>query len=116
MASTIVGSCGANGRAFFVARRPRAVPIHDYHGREMLQVYLMIALGAALGAAVRYWLAGWIAAHTSAGFPWGTLIINVSGSLLIGLILTALGQRFIADPATRLLLVTGFLGAYTTFS
>src|SRR5215213_722227 len=81
-----------------------------------MQSYILIAVGAALGAGARYWVANRVAALLGPGFPWGTLLINVSGSLLIGLALTLLGQRMVADPAYRLLLVTGFLGAYTTFS
>lgn len=77
---------------------------------------LVIALGAAAGANTRYWLSNWFVARFGPAFPWGTLFINVSGGLVIGLVLTVLGQRLVADPAYRLLLVTGFLGAYTTFS
>jgi CrcB protein len=78
--------------------------------------FLLISIGAALGANARYWLANWFAERCSAEYPWGTLFINVTGSLLIGLLVTLLGHRLLADPAYRLLLVTGFLGAYTTFS
>jgi CrcB protein len=77
---------------------------------------LVIALGAAAGANARYWLSNWFVARFGPAFPWGTLFINVSGGLVIGLVLTVLGQRLVADPTYRLLLVTGFLGAYTTFS
>ena len=77
---------------------------------------LIIAIGAALGGNARYWLTNLFVARFGPTFPWGTLFINVSGSLLIGFVLTVLGQRLIADPTYRLLLVTGFLGAYTTFS
>jgi CrcB protein len=61
-------------------------------------------------------MANWFAERWGAGYPWGTLFINVTGSLLIGLLVTFFGQRLLADPAYRLLLITGFLGAYTTFS
>lgn len=81
-----------------------------------MQEMLLITLGAALGANTRYWLSNWFAARFGPAFPWGTLVINLSGSLLIGLTLTLLSQRLVADPAYRLVLVTGFLGAYTTFS
>lgn len=77
---------------------------------------LVIALGAAVGANARYWLSNWFVARFGPAFPWGTLFINVSGGLVIGLVLTVLGQRVVTDPTYRLLLVTGFLGAYTTFS
>src|SRR4051794_8104839 len=78
--------------------------------------FLLIALGAACGANARYWVSNWFAGRFGPEFPWGTLVINVSGGLVIGLLLTLLSQRLVADPGYRLLLVTGFLGAYTTFS
>ncbi len=77
---------------------------------------LLLSIGAVLGANARYWLANGFATRWGAAFPWGTLFINVTGGLLIGLILTLLSERLLAAPAYRLLLVTGFLGAYTTFS
>lgn len=81
-----------------------------------MREFLIIALGAALGANARYWLSTWFAGRFGPAFPWGTLFINVSGGLLIGLVLTVLNQRLVSDPTARLLLATGFLGAYTTFS
>jgi CrcB protein len=57
-----------------------------------------------------------VAQRLGAGFPYGTLVINVTGSLAIGVLLTLLTERLAADPAWRLLLVVGFLGGYTTFS
>ena len=78
--------------------------------------YLWVGLGGFVGANTRYGLTGFVARRLGSGFPFGTLLINVSGSLLIGLILTLLVERFVADPAWRLLLVVGFLGGYTTFS
>jgi CrcB protein len=77
---------------------------------------LIIALGAACGANARYWLTTWFVDRFGPAFPWGTLVINVTGSLLIGAIMAALAARAVTDPTLRLLLVTGFLGAYTTFS
>lgn len=81
-----------------------------------MREFIIIAIGAALGANARYWLSNWFVGRVGPEFPWGTLFINVSGGLLIGLVLTVLNQRLVSDPAARLLLVTGFLGAYTTFS
>ncbi|MGI8587549.1 MAG: fluoride efflux transporter CrcB [Chloroflexia bacterium] len=81
-----------------------------------MREFLVISVGAALGANARYGLTNWFVGRFGSAFPWGTLFINVSGSLAIGLVLTLLGQRLIGDPAYRLLLVTGFLDAYTTFS
>jgi CrcB protein len=77
--------------------------------------YLWVALGGAAGAAARYGVAQWTVQRWGWTFPWGTLTVNLMGSLAIGLLMTVLLGRN-ADPAFRLLLVTGFLGGYTTFS
>jgi len=77
--------------------------------------YLWVALGGATGAAARFAVAQWMGARWGWTFPWGTCAVNVTGSLAIGLVMTLLFARG-ADPAYRLLLVTGFLGGYTTFS
>jgi fluoride exporter len=77
--------------------------------------YLWVALGGAAGASARFGVAQWAGARWGWMFPWGTFAVNVSGSLVIGLVMALLIARD-ADPAYRLLLVTGFLGGYTTFS
>ena len=64
----------------------------------------------------RYILGVWIIQRAGLAFPYHTLVINLTGSFLIGLILVLLTDRVMADPAWRLLLVVGFLGGYTTFS
>ena len=76
---------------------------------------LWIGLGGFAGALARYWLSGWIAAHAGVVFPFGTFVINLSGSFALGLLL-ALFEQQAGSPAARLALGTGFLGAYTTFS
>ncbi|MFA5354917.1 MAG: fluoride efflux transporter CrcB [Thermodesulfovibrionales bacterium] len=78
--------------------------------------YLIIGIGGFLGAIARYLLGFWIGERWGRELPWGTFFINVSGSFLIGLIMTLLTERFMANPQWRLFLVVGFLGAYTTFS
>ncbi|MCC7361417.1 MAG: fluoride efflux transporter CrcB [Anaerolineales bacterium] len=78
--------------------------------------YLLIALGGGLGACARYWLSGWAAQKFGPDFPYGTLLINVSGSFVLGLFLTAAAGRLHLDPRWRLPVAVGFLGAYTTFS
>lgn len=80
------------------------------------QKILWIGLGGFLGANARYWLGGWVTARLGTAFPWGTFVINVSGSLLLGLLMGALLERWVAPPQVRLLCAIGFLGAYTTFS
>ncbi len=78
--------------------------------------YLIIGVGGFIGAIARYILAVWIGERWGRSFPLGTFIINVSGSFLIGLLMTLFAERFMINPQWRLLLVVGFLGAYTTFS
>ena len=80
--------------------------------------YLWVGLGGALGAMLRYWLSGVVATAWGETFPWGTLIINVSGALLIGIFggLARDSTSILAQPDVWLLAVTGFLGCYTTVS
>jgi CrcB protein len=78
--------------------------------------YLAIAVGAVLGANARYVVGGYVTQQLGAEFPYGTLIINVTGSVVIGFLLTLASQRLALDPLWRLFFATGFLGSYTTFS
>src|SRR5579859_415069 len=78
--------------------------------------YLVIGIGGFLGATARFLVAGWVAARLGTTFPYGTLLINVTGSFVIGLFLTIVAERVVAPTNLRLFFVTGFLGAYTTFS
>lgn len=77
--------------------------------------YLAISIGAVLGANVRFVLGGWALDRLGPEFPFGTLIINVSGSLVIGLAYAFI-ERYGAPDWFRPLTAVGFLGAYTTFS
>lgn len=75
-----------------------------------------IGLGAVLGANARYFVSLWLAAKLGAEFPYGTLAVNVSGSLLLGF-LVAVGSHYLAlSPQLRLMMTVGFLGSFTTFS
>ena len=78
--------------------------------------YLWIALGAVVGASARYFISAYIARVFSSGFPYGTLIINLSGSLLLGFFLVWTTERVLVDARWRLLIAIGFCGSYTTFS
>jgi CrcB protein len=78
--------------------------------------YFIIGAGGFVGAITRYILAVWIGQRWGRSFPLGTFVINVTGSFLIGLLMTLMAERFTENPQWRLLLVVGFLGAYTTFS
>jgi CrcB protein len=78
--------------------------------------YLMVLVGGGVGALARYVLGAEIAARVGERFPLGTLVINVTGSFLIGLLMTLFTERLQPHPNWRLLLVVGVLGGYTTFS
>lgn len=86
------------------------------YGRQGMLNILAIALGAAVGANLRYGISNWAAQRWGTAFPYGTLLINVLGSFLIGLLLVLATTRLALSNPTRLLLVTGLLGGFTTFS
>ena len=79
---------------------------------------LVVFLGSGLGGLARWWLAGWIGGKTGPAFPWGTLVVNVSGSFLIGLFAALTGPegRFVAPVMVRQFVMVGVFGGYTTFS
>jgi len=78
--------------------------------------WLALVAGGGIGASLRYALSIWVDQRFSSSFPWGTLSVNFVGCFLIGLLITALDQRGLTSPALRLFLITGVLGAFTTFS
>lgn len=82
--------------------------------------YLWVAIGGALGSMSRYWLSGFVAARFGATFPWGTLIINVTGSFVIGIFAALAIPEGRMDSQSRLFatqfLMIGVCGGYTTFS
>ena len=75
-----------------------------------------VALGGATGALLRFWAGNGVHALLGRGFPWGTLSVNVLGSLLMGVLLIALTERVELSPVWRHGLVVGLLGAFTTFA
>ena len=77
---------------------------------------IAISLGAIGGALSRYYLTLWFTHQWGADFPYGTFIVNLSGCFLMGFIATLALDISLISPDLRLLLTTGFLGAYTTFS
>jgi CrcB protein len=83
---------------------------------EPLLLYWYVAVGAAVGGVARFALAGLIQQRAGAGFPIGTLVINVTGSLLLGFIMRYALASTAWSPELRALLTTGFCGGYTTFS
>ncbi len=76
---------------------------------------LLVALAGGLGAATRFGVDGAIRARLPAGYPWGTTVINLSGSLLLG-ILTSVALGPLLPPTLQVVVGAGFLGGYTTFS
>ena len=90
-------------------------PLNRHSGGGVLN-YVMVMVGAAAGGLARYVLSSAIAGRFGGNFPMGTFIVNLSGSFLIGLIMTLITERWVAHPWWRLLLVVGVLGGYTTFS
>ena len=81
-----------------------------------LKAILAISVGAVLGANLRYLVSVFAAERLGTDFPYGTLFVNVTGSVAIGFFLTLVLERFDLDVAWRLFATVGFLGAYTTFS
>lgn len=81
------------------------------------QQYGLIALGGATGAMARYWVGAAVQLHfPKSTFPWGTFVINATGSFLLGFLATLLAERVLVSPNWRPLVTIGFIGAYTTFS
>ncbi len=80
--------------------------------------YIIVGLGGALGSAARYWVSGFIAERGGEIFPFGTLVVNVTGSFVIGLFatLTAPDGRWLVSPSFRQFFMLGICGGYTTFS
>jgi fluoride exporter len=101
-----------------LAHAPQDVRLLPQHPawRERLPTIAAVGAGGFLGANARYLVGLWVAEHFGTAFPYGTLLINVSGSFVLGFYLTLVTERVSGRPTTRLFLATGFFGAYTTFS
>lgn len=84
--------------------------------RQELALVGGVALGGAIGTVARYGLGSFIQARVGLGFPVGTLVINVVGAFLIGVLLELSVEGLAMNPMARLLLTTGFCGGFTTFS
>jgi len=77
---------------------------------------ILVAVGGSLGTLARYGLSTYIARQVGPAFPWGTLVINLTGCFVIGLLFALGFERDVLGPSARLALMTGFCGGYTTFS
>ena len=76
----------------------------------------LIAVGGAAGAVARYLVAGWVEQLTDGRLPWGTFVVNISGSFLLGIVFALAIDRALLAPEVRVPLMVGFIGSYTTFS
>ncbi len=77
---------------------------------------VLVGVGGLLGAMTRYLVDGWVSRATGGAFPWGTFVINLSGSFLLGVLFAAATERAILPAEIRPAVMIGFIGAYTTFS
>jgi len=82
---------------------------------QHMRTVLAVALAGALGALARWGIGAWFG-HRFPSFPWGTMVINVSGSFILGVMFAVLVERNIGSTTMRVALMTGLMGAYTTFS
>lgn len=81
-----------------------------------MQNYLLVFAGGGIGAAARYWLSGLVYQRFGSEFPSGTLLVNVIGCFLIGILMSIFEERFVLYPSLRVFLTIGILGGFTTFS
>ena len=78
--------------------------------------WLLLFVGGGLGASLRFALATWVDQRVPVPFPWGTMAVNAVGCFAIGVVATYADEHHVLPPATRLFLVAGLLGGFTTFS
>jgi CrcB protein len=78
--------------------------------------YFMVGIGGFLGSVLRFWMGSFIGGRLGARFPYGTFVINVTGSFLVGMAVTVLATKAHWSPNWRYLIPIGFIGGYTTFS
>jgi fluoride exporter len=83
---------------------------------KSVQNYLIVFAGGGIGAVARYWLSGLVYQRLGSGFPSGTLMVNILGCFLIGILMSVFEERFVLYPSLRIFLTIGILGGFTTFS
>jgi CrcB protein len=91
-------------------------PAHLIVLSAMVKRILLLAAAGAVGTLARYWLSGAVQRVSGTTFPWGTLAVNGSGCFLFGLVWALADERLLISGQTRLILLVGFMGAFTTFS
>ncbi|MBN1679989.1 MAG: CrcB family protein [Anaerolineae bacterium] len=82
----------------------------------MTQRILFVALAGAVGTTARYGLGGLVQHYTGSDWPWGTLAVNALGCFLFGLVWTLADERMVIDKDAEIIMLGGFMGAFTTFS
>src|SRR5271168_2564594 len=82
----------------------------------IMMKYLMVGIGGCIGSVLRFWVSSFLGERIGTRFPFGTFAVNITGSFLIGFIVTLLASKADWDPNWRYLLPIGFIGGYTTFS
>jgi CrcB protein len=82
----------------------------------MLKNYILVFIGGGLGACARYNLSGIVYRWLPSNFPYGNLLVNISGCFVIGILMASLEERFFVVPELRIFLTIGILGGFTTFS
>jgi CrcB protein len=88
----------------------------DAPSEEAMKQLVLVCLGSAVGGGARYLLSGWVSRTVGSAFPFGTLAVNLIGSLLIGAIMYAGTEASVVSPTVRIMLTVGLLGGFTTFS
>jgi len=81
-----------------------------------MQRIMLIGLAGLVGTLLRYWLSGVVARQYGETFPWGTMVVNLVGCFLAGVLFYITEERFLLSPTLRVVLLIGFLGGFTTFS
>jgi fluoride exporter len=89
---------------------------HKRESRYIMMKYVMVGIGGGIGSVLRFWVSSYVGERISTRFPFGTFAVNITGSFLIGLIVTLLASKANWDPNWRYLIPIGFIGGYTTFS
>jgi fluoride exporter len=84
--------------------------------RYTMMKYVMVGIGGGIGSVLRFWVSSYLGERIGTRFPFGTFAVNITGSFLIGLIVTLLAGKADWDPNWRYLIPIGFIGGYTTFS
>lgn len=103
--------CRAEARRLYASESAKPERKHD----DLIK-YLMVGIGGFAGSVLRFWIASYMGSRLGARFPYGTFVVNMTGSFLIGMVLTILAEKTTWNPNWRYLIPIGFIGGYTTFS